>query len=73
MVVVTGHAMAGAPVFKKCLAILASTAKTPGQAILMVTVISAMACWINWGFGRVIGAIFARELEAKVKGLTIAY
>ena len=47
MVVVTGHAMASAPVFKKRLAILASTAKTPGQAILLVTVISAMACWIN--------------------------
>jgi short-chain fatty acids transporter len=69
MVVVTGHAMASAPVFKKRLAILASTAKTPGQAILLVTVISAIACWINWGFGLVIGAIFARELAAKVKGV----
>lgn len=69
MVVVTGHAMASAPVFKKRLAILASTAKTPGQAILLVTVISAMACWINWGFGLVIGAIFARELAAKVRGV----
>jgi len=69
MVVVTGHAMASAPVFKKRLAILASTAKTPGQAILLVTVVSAIACWINWGFGLVIGAIFARELAAKVRGV----
>lgn len=69
MVVVTGHAMASAPVFKKRLAILASAAKTPGQAILMVTVISALACWVNWGFGLVIGAIFARELAAKVRGV----
>ncbi len=69
MVVVTGHAMASAPVFKKRLAVLAGTAKTPGQAILLVTVISAVACWINWGFGLVIGAIFARELAAKVKGV----
>lgn len=69
MVVVTGHAMASAPVFKRGLAYLAMTAKTPGHAILIVTVVSALACWINWGFGLVVGAIFARELAAKVKGV----
>ena len=69
MVVVTGHAMASAPVFKSKLSMLAGVAKTPGQAILLVTAISAIACWINWGFGLVIGAIFARELAAKVRGV----
>lgn len=33
----------------------------------MVTVISAIACWINWGFGLVVGAIFAKEIAARVK------
>ncbi|WP_273857360.1 short-chain fatty acid transporter [Photobacterium sp. GSS17] len=69
MVVVTGHAMASAPVFKRSLAYLAMTAKTPGHAIFIVTLVSAIACWINWGFGLVVGAIFARELSAKVKGV----
>ncbi|KLV04268.1 short-chain fatty acid transporter [Photobacterium ganghwense] len=69
MVVVTGHAMASAPVFKRSLAYLAMTAKTPGHAIFIVTLVSAIACWINWGFGLVVGAIFARELAAKVKGV----
>lgn len=69
MVVVTGHAMASAPAFKKRLASLASIANTPGQAIMLVTAISAVACWINWGFGLVVGAIFARELATKVKGV----
>lgn len=69
MVVVTGHAMASAPAFKRKLAMLAGVAKTPGQAIILVTVISAIACWINWGFGLVVGAIFARELASKVKGV----
>ncbi|WP_415720913.1 short-chain fatty acid transporter [Photobacterium ganghwense] len=69
MVVVTGHAMASAPVFKRSLAYLAMTAKTPGHAIFIVTLVSAVACWINWGFGLVVGAIFARELAAKVKGV----
>ncbi|MGX9416910.1 short-chain fatty acid transporter [Vibrio sp. WJH972] len=69
LVVVTGHAMASAPVFRRGLSNLAMIAKTPGQAILIVTFISAIACWINWGFGLVVGAIFARELAVKVKGV----
>ncbi|SBS35686.1 Short-chain fatty acids transporter [Marinomonas spartinae] len=69
MVVVTGHAMASAPAFKRKLAMLAGVAKTPGQAIVLVTAISALACWINWGFGLVVGAIFAREIATRVKGV----
>lgn len=69
MVVLTGHAMASAPAFKRRLAVLAGIAKTPGQAIVLVTVISAIACWINWGFGLVVGAIFAREIAARVRGV----
>lgn len=69
MVVVTGHAMASAPAFKRQLALLAGVARTPGQAIILVTAISALACWINWGFGLVVGAIFARELASKVRGV----
>jgi len=69
MVVVTGHAMASAPALKRRLASLASIAKTPGQAIVLVTAISALACWINWGFGLVVGAIFAREIATRVKGV----
>ncbi|WP_087016954.1 short-chain fatty acid transporter [Thaumasiovibrio subtropicus] len=69
LVVVTGHAMASAPVFRKGLSYLAMTAKTPRHAIYIVTLVSALACWINWGFGLVVGAIFARELAARVKGV----
>lgn len=69
MVVLTGHAMASAPAFKRKLAVMAGIAKTPGQAIILVTVISALACWVNWGFGLVVGAIFAREIATRVRGV----
>lgn len=49
LVLVTGHALASAPVIKKGLSKLASFVKTPGQAILAVSLISGIACWINWG------------------------
>ncbi|MGM0875045.1 MAG: short-chain fatty acid transporter [Bacillota bacterium] len=66
LVLVTGYVLAISPVFKKGLGTLASKAKSPGQAIIYVTVISIIASWINWGFGLVIGALFAKELAKKV-------
>jgi len=69
LVLVTGHTMASAKVFKKGLRALARIAKTPTRAIMIVTLVSTLACWVNWGFGLVIGAIFARELAKEVRGV----
>ncbi|RIW38312.1 short-chain fatty acid transporter [Bacillus salacetis] len=66
LVLVTGYVLASSPVFRKGLSALASTAKSPAQAVVIVTVISIIASWINWGFGLVIGALFAKELAKKV-------
>jgi len=67
LVLVTGHTLANASFFKKMLRKLASVAKTPLQAIVAVTFVSIIACWINWGFGLVIGALYARELARQVE------
>ncbi len=69
LVLVTGHVLASSQIFKKGLGALASTAKSPGQAIIIVTVVSIIASLINWGFGLVIGALFAKELAKKVKNV----
>ncbi|WP_394140535.1 short-chain fatty acid transporter [Cytobacillus oceanisediminis] len=69
LVLVTGHVLASSQIFKKGLGALASTAKSPGQAIIIVTVVSMIASLINWGFGLVIGALFAKELAKKVKNV----
>ncbi|WP_129599987.1 short-chain fatty acid transporter [Anaerophilus nitritogenes] len=69
LVLVTGHTLANAPIIKKGLDNLAKVAKTPTQAILAVTFISTIACWINWGFGLVIGALYARALAKEVKNV----
>ncbi|MCM3636353.1 short-chain fatty acid transporter [Sporosarcina luteola] len=66
IVLVAGHVLASSPFFKKILSSLAGLAKSPGTAILLVTVVSLIACWINWGFGLVIGALFAKEIAKKV-------
>ncbi len=67
LVLVTGYVLASSPLFKKGLSYLADRAKTPGQAIIYVTLVSLLASWINWGFGLVIGALYAKELARKVE------
>ncbi|WP_416144148.1 short-chain fatty acid transporter [Planococcus koreensis] len=67
LVLVTGFVLASSPIFKKGLGKLASFAKTPGSAIIWVTLVSLAASWINWGFGLVIGALFAKELAKRVE------
>ncbi|MBR4392255.1 MAG: short-chain fatty acid transporter [Bacteroidales bacterium] len=69
LVLVSGSALAAAPAIKKGISALASMPKTPAGAIALVTVISAIACWINWGFGLIVGVIFAKEIARKLRGV----
>lgn len=69
LVLVSGSALAAAPTIKKCIRALASLPKTPAAAIALVTSISALACWLNWGFGLIVGVIFAKEIARKVQGV----
>ncbi len=67
VVLAAGHVLANSPVFKKLLSFSASKLKRPSSAIIVVTFVSLMASWINWGFGLVIGALFAKEIARHVK------
>lgn len=69
LVLVCGSALADAPVIKKGLRKMAALPKTPAAAIVRVTLVSSIACWINWGFGLIVGAIFAKEIARQVKGV----
>ena len=69
LVLVSGSALAAAPSIKKGISALAGKPKTPAGAIALVTVISALACWINWGFGLIVGVIFAKEIAKKLRGV----
>ncbi|ATH76584.1 MULTISPECIES: short-chain fatty acid transporter [Halomonadaceae] len=67
LVLVTGFMLASSPPVKRILQKIAGTAKTPGGAIILVTLVSLAASWINWGFGLVVGALFAKELARLIK------
>lgn len=69
LVLVTGHTLAQTPLLRWILRGLARPASTPGQAVIMVNFVSSVACLINWGFGLVVGALYARQLARDVKGV----
>ena len=69
LVLVLGTALATAPLVKKAINAAAEVPKSPTSAIIFITVVSMIACWLNWGFGLVVGAILAKEIAKKVKGV----
>ncbi|MEA3121013.1 MAG: short-chain fatty acid transporter [Paraburkholderia sp.] len=68
MILVTGHALASSAPVKRMLVAMASAARTPGQGVMLVAFVAAVACAINWGFGLVLGAMLSREVARRVKG-----
>lgn len=69
LILVTGATLAAAPSIKRGISKLAALPKTPAGAIALVTGISAVACWLNWGFGLIVGVIFAKEIAKKMRGV----
>lgn len=67
LVLVLGSAMASAKVCKKALGAIASMAKDKKSAILVVTFVSTICCWLNWGFGLIAGALLAKEVARRVR------
>ena len=67
LVLVLGSAMASARVCKKALGAIASLAKNKLSAILIVTFVSTVCCWLNWGFGLIAGALLAKEVARRVR------
>ncbi|MDX5351182.1 MAG: TIGR00366 family protein, partial [Paracoccaceae bacterium] len=67
LVLVTGFILASSPPVRRLLGRLAGLATSGGSAIVMVSLVSLAASWINWGFGLVVGAIFAKELARVVR------
>jgi short-chain fatty acids transporter len=66
LVVVFGSAAASSGPMKKVLRAIASICHNNMQAIVVTTVVSTICCWLNWGFGLVVGALLAKEVVKRV-------
>lgn len=75
LILVTGHALATSPVVRKGIERLAEIPKKQAGAVFLVGLIAAMAAWINWGLGIIVGALIAREVgrSAELRGIPVHY
>ena len=69
LVLVCGSALAAAPAVKRGIDALARLPKSPAAAIALVTEVSALACWLNWGFGLIVGVVFAKAIARQMQGV----
>ena len=66
LVLVTGFMLASTPPVKRVLVAIARSVRSPGAAIVTVSLVSLAAHWINWGFGLIASALLAREVARLV-------
>ncbi|WP_345814149.1 TIGR00366 family protein [Paraburkholderia sp. PREW-6R] len=67
LILATGYAIADAPLVQRGLRALAARVHSPTHAALLVFPIVAVAAWLNWGLGLVVGALLSREIARRVK------
>ncbi|MFD1561316.1 TIGR00366 family protein [Paraburkholderia silviterrae] len=67
LILATGYAIAEAPIVQRGLRALAARAQTPARAALLVFPVVAIAAWLNWGLGLIVGALLSREIARRVK------
>ncbi|HEY1997802.1 TIGR00366 family protein [Paraburkholderia sp.] len=67
LILATGYAIAEAPIVQRGLRAMAAGVSTPARAALLVFPIVAVAAWLNWGLGLIVGALLSREIAKRVK------
>ena len=67
LILVTGYALANSAPVARGLQWLAARPRSPKGAVSLTFVVSAIACWLNWGFGLVVAALLAREIARRMR------
>lgn len=70
-----GYVLASSPPARRVVRWAAALPRTPGQAIVLVTVLAVVFGLVSWGLGLIVGAIAAREvsLQARERGIRVHY
>jgi len=69
LILVLGSVVATSRPIKVALNRVAKLAKTPSQAVVLVTLVSLLAAWLNWGFGLIVGALLAKRVAQRVQAV----
>ena len=73
LILATGVALADAPVVKRLLCGLAALPKQQTSAAVTVFLGAAIASWVNWGLGFVVGAVVAREIAKRQRDVDFGF
>ena len=67
LILVTGYALASSEPIARGLRWLAARPRTPKDAVTLTFLVSALACWLNWGFGLVVAGLLARSIAQRMR------
>lgn len=73
LILVTGYTVAQTPLVKKFLSCLSNLPTNQANAAVMIFLIAAIASFLNWAFGLIVGAIIAREVAKRVEKADFGY
>ena len=66
LILVTGYALAQSKPVQATLMWVAARPSSTRSAVALTFLVSAAACWLNWGFGLVIAGLLAREIAKRM-------
>lgn len=69
VILATGYVLAKTPIVDRIINKLVKKVKTPRAAVMVATLVCGVGCWLNWGFGLIIGITVAQKLAANIKGV----
>ncbi len=67
LILVTGYALANSRPVARALEWLATQPRTRKGAVSLTFVVSAVACWLNWGFGLVVAGLLSRAIARRMR------
>jgi short-chain fatty acids transporter len=73
LILVTGVTLADTPLVRGLLRKLASLPSRQAGAAITVFLAAAVASWLNWGFGLVVGALVAREIAKRLRAVDFGF
>ncbi len=75
LVLITGHALASAPLIRRVVKRLSGLAQSSSAAIILTALTAMGAGLLNWGLGLIVGAFMAREVgeQCSRRGIAVHY
>jgi len=72
LIIVTGHCIAQTKLVSGWISAIAQMPKNPKGAVMTTVLVAALAGWLNWGLGLVVGALIARQMAVYQKKVDFA-